>query len=88
MPLLPLLFAERLLLFPFRLAMQTFTAVTIGKYHMSRTIEYQLNRIADIFHFVIDTVCELQELYSCHPNFFLCQLVQSPQGILNISLSK
>ena len=79
-----------------------FTNELIGSYQVSRTIQYQFDCIADIFHFVVDALnlvidpnnfvinalSERQELRRCHSSFFLRQLIQSPQRIFDIPLSQ
>ena len=60
----------------------------IGKYDAPRTIEYQIDRIADIFHFIIDAVSDLEELSRCHANFLLCQFIQSLESVLNLRISE
>ena len=63
---------------------------------LSRTVEYQSDRVPNIVHFIIDTLhCVIdplgnffQDLSGCHPNFLLCQFVQSLESIFDICLSK
>ena len=65
-----------------------FTKESTGKYDASRTIKYQFDRIADIFHFIIDAVSDLEELSRCHPGFLLCQFIQSLESVLDIRISQ
>jgi hypothetical protein len=65
-----------------------FTKEPVGKYHASRTIEYQFERIADTLHFIINAFSDLQQLRGCHPNFLLRQFIQSPQRILDVRFSQ
>ena len=60
----------------------------IGKYDAPRTIEYQIDRIADFFYFIIDAVSDLEELSRCHPDFLLCQFIQSLESVLDIRISQ
>ena len=65
-----------------------FTKEWVGKCNISRTIVYHSDCIADILHITIDAVGERQELRRCHPNFFLCQVVEPFKRVLDISLSQ
>ena len=47
-----------------------------------------LNLVIDTCHFVIDTVGERKELCRCHPNFLLCQCIQSLESVLNLPISQ
>ena len=65
------------------------------KLSLWRTVKYQSDRILNIFHFIIDTLYrvvdtlgDLQDLSGCHPNFLLCQFVQSLESVLDICLSQ
>ena len=60
----------------------------MGKYNGSRTFVYHPDRITNISHIVVDAVGERQELCRCHPNFFLCQFIQSFQSVLDLRLSQ
>jgi hypothetical protein len=71
-----------------RLVAYTFMTESIRKYDASHTIEYRFVRIAHIFHFIIDGVSDLQELSRRHPNFLLCQFIQSLGSVLDIGLSQ
>ena len=61
---------------------------SMGKYDAPRTIEYQIDRIADIFHFIINFVSDLEELRCCHPGFLLRQFIQSLESVLDIRISQ
>ena len=68
---------------------------SVGKYNVSRTIVYNPDRITHAFnfvinpcHFAVDPVGERQELRRYHPNFLLCQLIQSLQSVLDLRLSQ
>ena len=65
-----------------------FTKESIGKYDASRTIKYQFDCIADVFHFIIDAVSDLKELSRCHAGFFLCQFIQLLESVLDIRISQ
>ena len=61
---------------------------SIGTYDAPRTVEYQFDRIADVFHLFIDAVSDLEELSRCHPDFLLRQFIQSLESILDIRISQ
>ena len=68
---------------------------SVGKYDVSRTIVYNPDRITHTLnfvinpcHFAVDPVCERQELCRYHPNFLLCQFIQSLQSVLDLRLSQ
>ena len=71
-----------------------FTTVSVGKYHASRTIEYQFHVVLDFLnpaidprYFVVDAVRDLQELRGRHPSFLLGQFVQPDERVFKIRLS-
>ena len=65
-----------------------FMAESIRKHKTPRTIEYQFDRIIDVFHFILDAVSDLEELSCCHPGFLLCQFIQSFESVLNLRISQ
>ena len=68
---------------------------SVGKYNVSRTTVYNpdrithgLNFVINPCHFVVDPVCERQELRRYHPNFILSQFIQSLESVLDLRLSQ
>src|SRR5260370_2446712 len=43
--------------------------------------------VVDADNSIIDSMCGLQNLRSCHPNFLICQFVQPLEPIFYLSLS-
>ena len=60
----------------------------VGKYNILRTFVYHPDPIIDPCCFAVDAVGECQELCRCHPDFILCQFIQSLKSILDIRLSQ